>query len=508
MSLTDIRVASKSLPIVRYVYLVQDTADLIRMGGVPGNTYTTFQAAYNAANTLQLTLGGTNRVVIMVGNTTAAAVGNIVLTANWNEAVWVQGLSFLNSEVGNITGDNAAGAGFSVGRSLISQQVGFSNVKVGNISTSATGGASNSGAVNIAGSNTWFGNINTSITNAANTTGTGGAVRFQFNTNQSHLILGTITTSSQATTSLAGVVTIICGSLSASSITTANNNLSGAITITPFSGAQLSSINVNSTGSSGNVSIKRTTITSASSITFVSNSASFTDCDIVDLVVTDPSGSSNATFTRSNVEDYTSNVNVETNALNCVFKTITSLGNSSILSSTSVNTMGTAVPCINGIGTGCLLKNVSLIGGSFSITNGGVAVTVESDQSVFDASLGSDVIVEVNGGVPLISSGGTGTFTFDCSKYKAAKIELDGDAGGSASINFDHASIGEKYTLYVQNNTGTDTLLISVTGGGVVFEGGVVYVPTIIPGAYDKLEISCGFGGVPNLFIDPFFNYS
>jgi hypothetical protein len=75
MSLTDIRVANKSLPIARYVYLVQDASDSIRMGGVPGNTYTTFQAAYDAANTLQLALGGTNRVVIMVGNTTAAAVG-------------------------------------------------------------------------------------------------------------------------------------------------------------------------------------------------------------------------------------------------------------------------------------------------------------------------------------------------------------------------------------------------------------------------------------------------
>lgn len=506
---TDIRVRAANLPIARYIYLVQDASDAARMGGTPQNTYTTFQNAYDAANTLQAALGGTERVAIMVGNTTAAAVGNLTLSANFNENVEIHGLSLLVSEVGNIVATNASGAGFSVGRSLITQQVRISNVKIGDISTSATGGAGtgNSGSVGIAGTNAWFGNINTSITNAANVTGNGGAVRFIFNTNESHLIIGTITTSSQATTSSAGIVSILSSTLLAGVITTANNNLSGAITIAPVSGAQVSSININSTGSSGNVSVKKTTTGAASSINFVSNSAAFTDCDIVDLTITDPSGSSTATFTRTNVEDYTSNSRVETNSLNCVFKTITSLGNNSTLSSTSVNTMGTAAPCINGIGTGCILKNTSLVGGTFSITNGS-AVTVKSDRAVFDSTLNSNVTIELDGGVPTLSSAGTGNFVFDCSKYKTAKVLLEGDNAGANTISFEKAALGGEYILYVENQTGSDTLTISVAGGaGVVFAGSTPYTPTPSVGAYDKLRISSGFDGITNLFIEVFDNY-
>lgn len=33
------------LPIVRYVYLVNDPSDAVRMGGSPSNTYTTYQTA-------------------------------------------------------------------------------------------------------------------------------------------------------------------------------------------------------------------------------------------------------------------------------------------------------------------------------------------------------------------------------------------------------------------------------------------------------------------------------
>lgn len=95
------------LPIERYVYLVQDTSDATRMGGTAANTYTTFQAAYNAANALQLLLGGTSIVAIMVGNTTAAAVGNLVLTANYNQYVQLIGESMTTSVLGNITSTTA-----------------------------------------------------------------------------------------------------------------------------------------------------------------------------------------------------------------------------------------------------------------------------------------------------------------------------------------------------------------------------------------------------------------
>ena len=92
-----------SIPIARYVYLVQDASDAARMGGTLSNTYTTFQTAYNAANALQLSLGGTNVVVLKVGNTTAATVGNLLLTANYNQYVYIIGESKVSSIVGTIT---------------------------------------------------------------------------------------------------------------------------------------------------------------------------------------------------------------------------------------------------------------------------------------------------------------------------------------------------------------------------------------------------------------------
>jgi hypothetical protein len=503
MSLTDIRVANKSLPIARYVYLVQDASDSIRMGGVPGNTYTTFQAAYDAANTLQLALGGTNRVVIMVGNTTAAAVGDVILTANWNESVWVEGISFLESEVGNITGDNAAGAGFSVGRALISQQVGFSKVKVGNISVSATGAASNSGTIGIAGANAWFGNLNTNITNAANTTGNGGAIRFTFNTNNSHLIIGNINTSSQDPASSAGLLTINAATVSIGTIVTSNNNSGGPITITPSAGGTISSITVNSTGSSANLTLKRCTTAAASSIAFINNAASFVDCDLVDFTITDPSGSSTATFTRTNVEDYTSNAAVTTNSFNSLFRTITSLGDNSILSSSAVNTRGVASPCIDGIGTGCLLKNTSLVGGTLSIDNG-AAVTVDSDTGVFDSPLGSNVTINLNGGVPVIADSGAGVFTFDASVSDSGSIDLTGlGPGGLNTLNIVNAAVGGKYIIYVTNATGTDTLAIT----GSAIEGGA-YVPTAVAGAVDMLEITYEAPVYNLFFVRPFMNFS
>jgi len=110
---------SRTTPIARYVYLVQDASDVTVMGGVAGNAYNTFQAAYTAANALQLSLGGTNVVAIMVGNITAAAGGNLVLTANYNQYVYIIGDSKTNSIVGNIT-STVAGVGIP-GRIVLDQ---------------------------------------------------------------------------------------------------------------------------------------------------------------------------------------------------------------------------------------------------------------------------------------------------------------------------------------------------------------------------------------------------
>jgi len=124
-SMDTIPSAGADLPIARYIYLVQDASDAVRMGGIPGNAYTTFQTAYDAANTLQLALGGSNRVAIMVGNTTAATVGNLTLAANWNSNVIIVGQSQTSSVLGNIVASNLA------------VSITFINITLGNITLDA-----------------------------------------------------------------------------------------------------------------------------------------------------------------------------------------------------------------------------------------------------------------------------------------------------------------------------------------------------------------------------------
>ncbi len=105
-------------PIVRYIYLVADASDALRMGGTANNTYLTFQTAYNAAVALQTASGG--KVVIQVGNTTAAVVGNMTTATAWNINISMVGISSAVSAVGTIIITNVTGA---------------NNIKLDNITT-------------------------------------------------------------------------------------------------------------------------------------------------------------------------------------------------------------------------------------------------------------------------------------------------------------------------------------------------------------------------------------
>jgi hypothetical protein len=66
--------------------------------------YETFQAAYDAANSLQVALGGSTPVQVLVGPVTAAQAGNLVLAANYNSNVSWVGQGPLISKLGTITG--------------------------------------------------------------------------------------------------------------------------------------------------------------------------------------------------------------------------------------------------------------------------------------------------------------------------------------------------------------------------------------------------------------------
>lgn len=97
---------STKLPVERTVYLVNSQSDATLMGGSDKNFYHLFQSAYDAANALQISLGGTNVVNLSVLNTDIASVGDLLLTTNFNQYVHINGISKFTSKVGRIDSDS------------------------------------------------------------------------------------------------------------------------------------------------------------------------------------------------------------------------------------------------------------------------------------------------------------------------------------------------------------------------------------------------------------------
>lgn len=212
MGLTQINVKGGGVkkPIVRYVYLVNDLSDAARMGGTSDNSYTNYQLAYNAADALQIALGGTNRVVIQVGVTTAAGVGNCSVVT-WNSNVLLVGIHRLLSNVGilNITTVSLATIRLKdLNSSTINSEgglnVNFENASIfGALNTNSTTG--NAGLITVSGSNSSTGNLS-----ATSTAGNSGAIT----AGGSNLVIGNIL----QTTSLGNVGTLSISGLTESSI--------------------------------------------------------------------------------------------------------------------------------------------------------------------------------------------------------------------------------------------------------------------------------------------------
>ena len=92
-----------ALPKIRQVWLVNDATDQAAMGGAAAGVYITFQSAYEAAAAIAVA-NPTFSVVVMVGVTLAASVGNCTPTATrWNQNVSLIGISSRLSVVGDIT---------------------------------------------------------------------------------------------------------------------------------------------------------------------------------------------------------------------------------------------------------------------------------------------------------------------------------------------------------------------------------------------------------------------
>jgi hypothetical protein len=360
---------SGSLPIVRYVYLVQDASDATKMGGTLNNVYTTFQSAYNAANVLQVSLGGSNIVVVQVGNITAAAAGDLTLTSNYNRFVQFSGISIVSSVLGNIIATNSSGNGYTVGNGTL-QPVFFTNIRIGNINTNATGISGNSGNVSLRVNSVQVGNIDTSITNVTNTTGNGGSFTYNVNTNN-FAVFGNITTSSQGSLSSAGSVSISSSNFVFSNITTSNGNQGGVISIDASSGRFLgTSITINTTSTvSANILTLRNGNVNNINVTSDKN-INITNCTLI-----------SATFSNSIIQN---TLNIVSSIISGVLTTnpltksiiklsslsnIINLGDDSFIVNTVVDFQNTVTPAINGIGSNCTIVNSSILGGSLSIDN-------------------------------------------------------------------------------------------------------------------------------------------
>jgi hypothetical protein len=156
-------------------------------GGPGQNYYYTFQTAYNAAVNLQQ---GTEEVIIFVGYTTAEEVGNLVLTADWNYYISLQGINKSVSAVGNITATSTTGRSFNIGTYNNGSDYGFINMQnltIGNIDGrflgTVTSTANSSSYIHIQVFNTVIGNIDNSINDSA-ALGTVGDIRINARLNQ------------------------------------------------------------------------------------------------------------------------------------------------------------------------------------------------------------------------------------------------------------------------------------------------------------------------------------
>lgn len=173
------------LPTKRYIYLVQDAADAATMGGTASNTYTTAQAAYDAAVALQALNGGI--VIIRIGNITQALAGDITLTANLPSTIRFEGINRATSNIRDIISNgftvtlvcndltmrNIVTTSTTVGNasgliSLSTYDCSFSTINANGNATSGNGGQ-----ISVSGGNSFYGAVS-----SMSTIGNGGPINF------------------------------------------------------------------------------------------------------------------------------------------------------------------------------------------------------------------------------------------------------------------------------------------------------------------------------------------
>lgn len=363
MSATDIKIASNRLPIVKYVYLVEDASDAIRMGSTGSNVYTNAQLAWNAAVAI-ITANPTYQVVLKVGATTAAGVGGITMsTVDCWRKISIVGLDATTSVIGDII----------ITTTVANSAPGMlKNTTVGNITP-------NSNNILLKGENCVIGNINY--------TG-GGLLQFR---DSSDVRLGAVT--------LTGTAFFGSGL----SLINSKNFYITSITSTVLCTVYLNQFNTNplapSGGVKGNIVVGTVNITGQARPSF----ADFRDVEVLgdfNFTNTATGGGIAGALNLENCKfngpvSITANsalptVTLPTSIIGCTFvsslacsgarlsitgtqstfSTISNLPANTVFSNCLFQTTSVSTPIINGIGSGCAFYNCTFIGGSVAIDNG------------------------------------------------------------------------------------------------------------------------------------------
>lgn len=395
MSATDIKIAGSRLPIIRYVHLVEDATDAIRMGSTGSNVYTNAQLAWNAAVAI-ITANPTYNVVIQVGVTTAAGVGGVTIaTLDSFSKISFVGLSNKVSVIGNIT--------ITTGSPTNSDRGRIKNITVGNF-------------VNTAGANLSL-TIQDSIT--GNLTVNNGAVLFLFDSYDSRI--GDITLTTAIVTSTASLQFINCGSLYVNSITATVN--AQVIVNSVIGGPGIQSGNDHPTITFGTVSmtgllrpigsefrncefIGTFTFTNSATAGGIAFPLNFDNCKFQGAVALTANSGIVNNVANCNITNSTffagltfSGLRMQPKISFSNLQSITNLSANAVMMNCNFYTTQVATPLINGIGTGCKIFNSTFVGGSFAINNA-TSVKVTSISNSFD--LGTTTVNRVGANIWLV----------------------------------------------------------------------------------------------------------
>lgn len=379
----------------------------------------TFQAAYDAADLLQQSLGGTSIVPILAGTITAAQAGDCTLTNTWNQYVQILGIGKDASRLGTIIADNGAGDGYSVNLT-------YDRVSLTGISSQATGGQGGQITVRALSDDNYAGELNDS----SDTSPLGIAI-------YDYVHAGNITTSGPASGGFGGNINLLGPYCSASNLVSNAESGGGVFTtnFVRFGNVDLSAT-IGGSGAGGNIDV--------GSYSTIGNILTRGDGSGVSGPVTIGDFSKFGNIVTTNTASNAGSIVIGKSSVGLALNAFGDPGGNVTLKA------GATVTTINAG------ADDASDGGIVTLEEGAVATTI---STAADSGAGGNVTLK-NGAtcssITATSSGNTGgTVTLTAAQITGA-INTSGDAGG---------------TIFVQDGSASGNLTANGSGssaGGVI----------------------------------------